>query len=61
MGFQRRIAAAASEPCNPTFATPNFFDCTADHRMALRGRKIEAHRIYFGWFAFKSLLEKQRG
>jgi len=26
----------------PTFATPNFFDGTEDHRMALRGRKIEA-------------------
>jgi hypothetical protein len=26
----------------PTFATPNFFDCTPDHRMALRGQRIEA-------------------
>lgn len=26
----------------PTFATPNFFDTTDDHRMALRGSKIEA-------------------
>jgi hypothetical protein len=26
----------------PTFATPNFFDCTSDHRMALRGQRIEA-------------------
>ena len=26
----------------PVFATPNFFDCTGDHRMALRGRRIEA-------------------
>lgn len=26
----------------PVFATPNFFDGTADHRMALRGTKIEA-------------------
>ena len=26
----------------PVFAAPNFFDGTADHRMALRGRKIEA-------------------
>ncbi|HYW80134.1 MAG TPA: hypothetical protein VE890_11185, partial [Thermoguttaceae bacterium] len=26
----------------PTFATPNFFDGTEDHRMALRGRRIEA-------------------
>jgi hypothetical protein len=26
----------------PVFATPNFFDATDDHRMALRGTKIEA-------------------
>ena len=26
----------------PVFATPNFFDCTGDHRMALRGKRIEA-------------------
>ncbi|OHB86676.1 MAG: hypothetical protein A2V98_11010 [Planctomycetes bacterium RBG_16_64_12] len=26
----------------PVFATPNFFDATDDHRMALRGPKIEA-------------------
>jgi len=26
----------------PVYAVPNFFDGTADHRMALRGRKIEA-------------------
>jgi hypothetical protein len=26
----------------PIYATPNFFDATADHRMALRGAKIEA-------------------
>jgi hypothetical protein len=26
----------------PTFATPNFFDGTPDHRMALRGRRIAA-------------------
>ena len=26
----------------PVYATPNFFDAAADHRMALRGRKIEA-------------------
>ncbi len=26
----------------PIFATPNFFDGTADHRMALRGQKIHA-------------------
>lgn len=26
----------------PIYATPNFFDGTADHRMALRGKKIEA-------------------
>ncbi|MHC4403190.1 MAG: hypothetical protein ACYTG0_26310, partial [Planctomycetota bacterium] len=26
----------------PTFATPNFFDGSPDHRMALRGKKIEA-------------------
>jgi len=26
----------------PVFASPNFFDGTADHRMALRGKKIEA-------------------
>jgi len=26
----------------PVFATPNFFDAAADHRMALRGKKIEA-------------------
>jgi hypothetical protein len=26
----------------PVFATPNFFDCAGDHRMALRGRRIEA-------------------
>jgi hypothetical protein len=26
----------------PTFATPNFFDGTDDHRMALRGKRIEA-------------------
>ena len=26
----------------PTYATPNFFDGTADHRMGLRGRSIEA-------------------
>lgn len=26
----------------PTFATPNFFDCTDDHRMALCGQRIEA-------------------
>ena len=26
----------------PVFATPNFFDCTPDHRMALRGTRIEA-------------------
>jgi len=26
----------------PLFATPNFFDAAADHRMALRGPKIEA-------------------
>jgi len=26
----------------PVYATPNFFDGTADHRMALRGTKIEA-------------------
>lgn len=27
----------------PVYAVPNFFDGTADHRMALRGRKIEAY------------------
>ncbi len=26
----------------PVYATPNFFDATADHRMALRGTKIDA-------------------
>jgi hypothetical protein len=26
----------------PVYATPNFFDCTSDHRMALRGSKIKA-------------------
>jgi hypothetical protein len=26
----------------PVYAVPNFFDCTDDHRMALRGRRIEA-------------------
>jgi len=26
----------------PVYATPNFFDTDADHRMALRGRKIDA-------------------
>ena len=26
----------------PKFATPNFFDATEDHRMALAGRKVEA-------------------
>jgi hypothetical protein len=26
----------------PIYATPNFFDGTSDHRMALRGKKIEA-------------------
>jgi hypothetical protein len=26
----------------PVYATPNFFDCADDHRMALRGTKIEA-------------------
>jgi hypothetical protein len=26
----------------PTFATPNFFDATPDHRMSLRGRSIRA-------------------
>jgi hypothetical protein len=26
----------------PVFATPNFFDCTPDHRLALRGKRIEA-------------------
>lgn len=26
----------------PTFATPNFYDGTADHRMALEGKEIEA-------------------
>ncbi|NQU25141.1 MAG: hypothetical protein HQ567_27965 [Candidatus Nealsonbacteria bacterium] len=26
----------------PVYATPNFFDCDTDHRMALRGRKIRA-------------------
>lgn len=32
----------------PTFATPNFFDCTDDHRMALRGRRIEATLLVDG-------------
>ncbi len=27
----------------PVYAAPNFFDRAPDHRMALRGRKIEAH------------------
>jgi hypothetical protein len=27
---------------HPTFATPNFFDATPDHRMSLRGRSIRA-------------------
>lgn len=29
----------------PTYATPNFFDGTADHRMGLRGKRIEARLL----------------
>ena len=32
----------------PVFATPNFFDGTADHRMALRGKKIDARILVRG-------------
>ena len=41
--------------------TPHGDSFDVSEVLELRGRKIEIHRIYFGWFAFKSLLEKQRG
>lgn len=40
-----RVAAAMTwddMTLQPVYAVPNFFDGTPDHRMALRGRKIEA-------------------
>ncbi len=39
----------------PVFAAPNFFDCTDDRRMALRGRKIDA-RIRFGQSSLEEVI-----
>jgi hypothetical protein len=46
MGFVADRASVAMTwndmSLQPVYATPNFFDGTGDHRMALRGKKIEA-------------------
>jgi steroid delta-isomerase len=38
-------------------ATPAGDSFDVSEVLELRGRKIAVHRIYFGWFAFRSLLE----
>ncbi|MFT5470927.1 MAG: hypothetical protein ACI8UO_006060 [Verrucomicrobiales bacterium] len=49
---QASVAMSWRDPAatQPIFATPNFFEGTVDHRMALRGRDIRATiRIGDGW------------
>ena len=40
-------------------ATPEGDSFDVSEVLELRGRKIAVHRIYFGWFAFRSLLARR--